>query len=109
MYHLRAFLRLILLNSQVCPLGEVVDYFIRLEFQLHSSPDAPMLLCDLALSDFNTPAGITYIHGVVTFYIPEEIDMKDLMRWRTDAQAWAHQFQKEDQRKSLSFSSTAFH
>ena len=79
MYHLRAFLRLILLNSQVCPLGEVVDYFIRLEFQLPDTPHAYILLWVRDPADFNTADGITHIDIVVTCSIHEESDMKDLV------------------------------
>ena len=68
MYRLRdtlCILRLILLNPLVCPLGEVVDYFIRIEFQLRGSPHAHMLLWVRDPPDFNSDDGIKYIAGVL--------------------------------------------
>ena len=74
MYRLRSFLRLILLNPTVCPLGTVTDYFIRIEFQLRGSPHAHMLLQVDSPPDYSTPDGIDYIDSIVScsLSIPEE-------------------------------------
>ena len=83
MFRLRSFLRLVLLNDKG-PLastnGHIIDYFVRIEFQMRGSPHAHMLFWAENAPDFNTLEGIDYIGRFVTCALPTNADDRQFIK-----------------------------
>ena len=80
-YHLNTFFQVFLKNS-AHPLGELVDYAIRIEFQARGSPHAHTILCikDAPKLNVDTDEDVyTFIDQYVKCNIPDDGELAQLV------------------------------
>ena len=73
MFRLRTFISVILRNAHFHFLGgPIIDYFVRIEFQMRGSPHAHILLWVANPPSFSTPEGIAFLDKCVTCHLPQD-------------------------------------